>query len=77
MHILHVITGLGGGGAEGALYRLVVNDSENKHTVVSLLGEGIYTDRLKKQGIPVLTLNISFNIFLYRAIARLITVCEN
>lgn len=40
MNILHVITGLNNGGAENVLLRLIMNDSENKHFVVSLTGTG-------------------------------------
>jgi glycosyltransferase involved in cell wall biosynthesis len=52
--ILHVITGLDQGGAEGLLYRLVSASSASAgHAVVSLQDEGIYGDRLRRAGASV------------------------
>ena len=36
MKILHLISGLGMGGAENTLYNLIKSDSNNNHIVVSL-----------------------------------------
>lgn len=48
MKILHIITGLGSGGAEAVLSRLVIADNNsNEHHVISLTGRGIYGDRLE------------------------------
>lgn len=51
MKILHIITGLQNGGAEGALYRLCKADSSHKHYVISLTGPGKYGELL--QGLDV------------------------
>src|SRR5690606_21194230 len=56
--ILHITTGLEGGGAEGVLYRLCTNDSINSHTVISLTNTGIYGPRLTEKGINVYVLNM-------------------
>ena len=40
MKILHIITGLGSGGAEGVLRQLGLTDHENEHGVVSVAGGG-------------------------------------
>lgn len=57
---MHIITGLGGGGAESVLYRLCKNDLDNnKHVVVSMMGEGKYGPLLKEIGIDVYTLDMS------------------
>mgnify|MGYP001318788737 CR=1 FL=1 len=53
MKILHVITGLGDGGAEGVLLRLTTSDSTNAHQVISLTHEGVHGLRLGAAGIPV------------------------
>lgn len=58
MKILHVITGLDNGGAEAALYRLAVGDSQNAHEVVSLTGRGVYAERLVTAEIRTHTLSM-------------------
>lgn len=58
MKILHIITSLGNGGAEGVLYRLITNDLENEHLVISLRDEGKYAPLLVEKGIPVTCLNM-------------------
>ena len=40
--VLHIITGLNDGGAEGALYRLCYADISAEHLVVSLMNAGKY-----------------------------------
>lgn len=51
--VLHVITGLGNGGAEGALSRLCTNSQAYQHVVVSLIDGGVHEVRLKEAGIVV------------------------
>lgn len=60
MKILHIITDLNNGGAEASLYRLTKADlrGANQHLVVSLMNRGIYADRLEKNGITVICLNM-------------------
>jgi glycosyltransferase involved in cell wall biosynthesis len=58
MKILHIITSLENGGAEGALYRLVIGDRRNAHEVVSLMDEGTYGPRLADAGVPVHALDM-------------------
>lgn len=58
MKILHIITGLGNGGAENVLFRLVLADKENKHLVISLMDYGIYGEQLLVAGIPVYTIDM-------------------
>jgi glycosyltransferase involved in cell wall biosynthesis len=56
--VLHIITGLGNGGAEAVLFRLTTGDDRNGHQVVSLMDSGVYGDRLVAAGIPVHTLDM-------------------
>ncbi|VFR20701.1 Lipid carrier : UDP-N-acetylgalactosaminyltransferase / Alpha-1,3-N-acetylgalactosamine transferase PglA; Putative glycosyltransferase [plant metagenome] len=54
LRVVHVITGLGQGGAEAVLLRLVEGAAEPaRHTVVSLTDEGVHGARLRKAGAHV------------------------
>jgi glycosyltransferase involved in cell wall biosynthesis len=57
--ILHVITGLGAGGAEMALYRLIVSsrDGHYRHLVITLTPGGSNRQRFLDAGIEVVTFN--------------------
>lgn len=58
LNILHVIVGLGSGGAEATLFRVVTQGSHDfRHVVVSLTTSGVYGSRLKARGVPVYCLN--------------------
>ena len=61
MRIVHIITGLGDGGAEHTLYKICKYDITNEHIVISLKDNGKYYFLLKKLGIKVFFLN--FKIF--------------
>lgn len=78
MRIIHVITGLGDGGAEKILYRLCSHDELNTHIVFSLMDKGKYGTLLHEKGITVHQLNmpqgrvtISGMVKLYRLIHSL------
>lgn len=58
MKVLHVITGLGVGGAEAVLYRVCAHDLENKHYVISLTDGGKYERLLTKSGVVVVCLHL-------------------
>lgn len=54
LRVLHIITGLGQGGAESVLFRLASYPEANvEHVVVSLTDEGIYGERLRAAGVAV------------------------
>lgn len=59
--IVHIITGLGNGGAENMLYKLVTNMDTELYdiTVVSLLDKGVTGLKLEDKNINVVTLNIN------------------
>ncbi|PCI88479.1 MAG: glycosyl transferase family 1 [Hyphomicrobiales bacterium] len=59
MKILHIITGLPSGGAEGALYRLVTADKGNHSIVISLMDEGKYGPLLESAGVELHMLNMA------------------
>jgi len=58
MRLLHIITCLNNGGAEAVLYRLITADKQNSHQVISLMGPGLYGERLRVHGIPVHSLHM-------------------
>ncbi|PSF08084.1 glycosyl transferase family 1 [Marinobacter halophilus] len=53
MRVLHVITSLDSGGAEGVLARLCRADHSNAHHVISLMDEGVYGLPLRRAGVQV------------------------
>jgi glycosyltransferase involved in cell wall biosynthesis len=59
-HVLHIISGLGQGGAEAVLCRLVERSMDRVcHSVLSLGDEGVYGPRLRRAGVDVKALNLS------------------
>ena len=58
MRILHIITSLLDGGAEGVLFRLCCYDKKNEHIIVSLRDEGKYGKELSNKGIKIYCLNM-------------------
>ena len=57
MKVLHIISGLGLGGAEGILFRLVNNDKQNKHYIISLTSKSYYSEKFVDIGIDVYHFN--------------------
>lgn len=53
MRVLHVIDGLGAGGAETLLYRVVAAQSDVEHVVVCLGERDWYSNRIEVLGVPV------------------------
>lgn len=68
--ILHIITGLNDGGAEGVLSRMCLVEPD-KHQVISLMDMGKYGDILKKAGIPVYCMNMNPSKISFRQIINL------
>lgn len=59
LHVVHVITGLGQGGAETVLHRLVTAPGqESVHTVISMGDDGVFGDRLRQAGVTVHALHM-------------------
>jgi glycosyltransferase involved in cell wall biosynthesis len=56
---LHIITGLGNGGAEKSLLRFVQAMSGDEHIVISMISGGKYRDSLVNLGVKVYCLNLN------------------
>ena len=60
MKVLHIITSLGPGGAEGMLYRLIKSTSNSiEHSVICLNKGGKYVSLMRDLNVDVLVLNLS------------------
>ncbi|MCL2913171.1 glycosyltransferase [Shewanella corallii] len=57
MKVLHIITGLGSGGAENMLYKIIKSQAEHEHLVISINGGGEFYDRLIDLNVMVLIIN--------------------
>ena len=73
MKILHIITGLGKGGAENTLYKVCKYDVKNQHIVISLTNGGEYFSLIKKLGVQVYCIQIKFfSFFKFLSLIKLI-----
>ena len=62
MKILHIITSLGPGGAEGMLYRIIRSSSNDvEHSVICLNKGGKYVSLMREANVDVLVLNLNFS----------------
>jgi glycosyltransferase involved in cell wall biosynthesis len=59
LHVVHIISGLGHGGAETVLHRLITAPGQrDRHCVISMGDEGVFGPRLRAAGIAVYTLDM-------------------
>lgn len=74
MHVMHIITDLGPGGAEGMLYKvaLAARAEDLRQSVVCLMDEAFFGPKLAAEGIPVTSLGMRPGIPDPLALARLV-----
>ena len=60
LRVVHIITGLGDGGAENTLYKVCKNDFKNQHIVISLTNLGKYRSLIKNLGVKVYNIDLKF-----------------
>jgi UDP-N-acetylmuramyl pentapeptide synthase/glycosyltransferase involved in cell wall biosynthesis len=75
--VLHIITGLGCGGAERMLARLVLADRKaesQRHVVVTLRDEGVYLQEIQIAGIECHSLSLNNFYHFPRALLRLVSL---
>jgi glycosyltransferase involved in cell wall biosynthesis len=75
--ILHIITGLGTGGAEIMLEKLVTAPGTFGHVVVSLGGKGAIGPRLEARGVPVHALELKSPRGLATGFSRLLRIVRD
>ncbi|MER1984380.1 MAG: glycosyltransferase [Solibacillus sp.] len=75
--ITHVITGLGNGGAESMLYKLLLETDYSKYevNVISLTGNQYYKEKIEQLGVKVYLLNLKSSKFFFE-IKKLISLCK-
>lgn len=76
MKILHIITGLGDGGAEAVLYRLCTYDDSTEHIVVSLMGHGKYGAVLAQKGVEVHAMGMNSGKLSFSALFKIRTLIK-
>jgi len=75
--VMHIITGLGAGGAEKVLYRLLVHQDRTRwpSVVISLTDRGELGDQIEALGVPVLAVDMQpgrFSISGYRRLVHIL-----
>ena len=58
LKVLHLISGLGHGGAESVLYRLTAHATRDQHIVLSMQDGGVFTEKFAEAGIELHCLNM-------------------
>jgi len=72
LHIVHIISGLGQGGAETVLHRLLTAPMQGDlHEVISMGGDGVFGPRLRAAGIPVHTLGMGSPLGITKGLWRM------
>lgn len=70
--VMHVITGLNQGGAEGVLLRLIAGTQDAyEHSVVSLIADGVVGPKIRALGVRVVTLDMPRGRLTLRGLWRL------
>ena len=76
--VLHIITSLGDGGAEGVLYRLISKSTEEfLHEVIVLSVDKKYEKLLKSKKIKVYNINLSKNKIQVKKILKLYSIIKS
>ncbi len=75
--ILHIITSLGDGGAEGVLYRLITNSPQDyHHEVIALSVDRKYENLLREKKIKVHNINLLKNKFEIKKLINLYKIIK-
>lgn len=69
--IVHVITGLGDGGAEAVLYRICLSDQQDEHLVISMMDMGKYGPLFEESGVRVECLDMPAGRLTYSGVKKM------
>ena len=72
--VIHLINGLGLGGAESMLYKILAHQKREDIIVVTLEGRDYFNDKLEALGVKVITLNMRRGIPSLRAVFQYVTL---
>lgn len=77
--ITHIIVGLGNGGAEMMLYKLLKYIDKSKYDlqVISMMDKGVMGQRIEKLGIPVHCLNMKRGIPSFKVFFKTLKICKD
>ena len=76
--ILHIITSLGDGGAEGVLYRLISETNNNiEHQVIALSSDNKYESLLRKKKIKLYKINLLKNKLEFSKLIKLYKIIKS
>ena len=76
MKIIHIITGLNNGGAEGFLFRLCKHDNQNKHIIISLTDSGRFGPLFEEIKIQVFSLNMPSGRLSLKGLIKLVILLK-
>ena len=78
IRIIHIITGLGSGGAENMLYKLLKYSDKNLyyHEVISLMDEGVMGEKIKAEGIKIHSLNLCGKT-IFKSLLKARNICKD
>lgn len=75
--IIHIISGLGNGGAEACLFRLIIANPDFTHIVISITDKGFYGDILSENNIKVIALNLRSYVFVISILFKIKNIIVN
>ncbi len=75
--IIHIISGLGNGGAEACLFRLIIANPDFTHIVISITDKGFYGDILSENNIKVIALNLRSYVFIIPILFKIKNIIVN
>jgi glycosyltransferase involved in cell wall biosynthesis len=76
--IVHLITGLGNGGAENMLFKLInhIDNDQFETVVISMTDKGFFGEKIKNKGIKLYTLNMKHSKHIFKSLFKLLKIVK-